>query len=127
MAKRYRALRFSWNSTTIEIDVPVDNETVSREELSVTRQTIDGSRYRFVTGSSEVYSYSFSLVDEEVYTFFNTAYTQGLSVDVTMSIELDDGTFDTFAVIIGKPQWRDETIGTDEKIYGDLTVQVVTA
>ena len=67
------------------------------------------------------------MVDEEVFDFFNTAYTQGLSVDVTMSRELDDGTFDTFLVIIGKPQWRDETVGEDDKIYGDLTVQVVTA
>jgi len=127
VAKRYRALRFSWNSTTIEIDVPVDNETVSREELSVTRQTIDGSRYRFVTGSSEVYSYSFSLVDEEVFTFFNDAYTACLDSEVFMTRELDGGTFETFRVIIARPQWRDETVGTDEKIYGDLTVQVSKA
>lgn len=127
MAKRYRTIRFSWNTTTTEIDVPVDNETVTREELSVTRQTIDGSRYRFITGSSEVYTYSFSYVVSEVFDFFYDAYLQGLDTDITMARELDDGTYSTTTVIVGLPQWRDETIGEDEKVYGDLTVQVVSA
>lgn len=127
VAKRYRRIKFTWNTTTIEIDVPVDNESVSREELSTTRQTIDGSRYRFVTGSSEVYTYSFSFVVDEVFDFFYQAYTQGLTTDITMARELDDGTFTSEPVIVQQPQWRDETIGEDEKVYGDLTVVVVSA
>jgi hypothetical protein len=126
VAKTYRTIRFSFNTTTLEIDVPLRNESVTREELSTIRQTINGSRYRFVTGSSRVFTYSFAFVDESIFNFFNTAYNMNLGGSVLMSRELDTG-WETVQVIIEQPQWADDTLGTDEKVYGNLTVRVVTA
>lgn len=127
VAKDHRTIRITYNLTTLEIDVLTGSERVTRDELSSVRQTIDGSRYKQITGSSETFDYTFSLVESDIYDFFDEAYTNSESYDLTLSRENDDGSFTDTDIIMDRPQWQDETVGTDGKIYGNLTVRLYSA
>lgn len=126
--KAYRRLKFTYNSTTLEIDVPLTSESVKRNEISSVRPTIDGSRYKQITGENTNYVYNFAYCDSDIYDFFNTAHINNENSDVTLQREQDDGTFSSETVIIDKPQYQDDVIGNDGlKVYRNLTIQVFSA
>jgi hypothetical protein len=126
--KDYRTIKFTYNLTTVEIDVRLENENVLNEELSSIRQTIDGSRWKQITGTSSVYTYAFGFCTDDVYDFFVNAYNNNSSFDVTFEREQDDGSFSSELVIIDLPQAQDDNIGVDDlKVYAGLQVRVLTA
>ena len=104
-----------------------ENETQSPEELSTIVQTLDGSRYKYVTGSNDKWTYSFNRCSSDVADFFITGYTQSLSTAVTFEREADDGSFDSYDVIISLPQWQDDNLTVSGKIYKDFNCEVFEA
>ncbi len=126
MAKTYRTLKFTYNAATITIDVLLSRETPSREDIEIIRQAMDGTRYHFVTGYKRIFVYSYSYAELDIYEFFLAAFTAFRSgVVVTFEREADDGSFDSFEAIVKRPQFNDETVGETDKIYKDLSVEIL--
>lgn len=126
MAKRYRTIRLTYNTTTDSIDVPTNIEQVEYNDLETIRQAIDGTRYSFITGMKRVFSYSYSYSNAEVYNFFANGYNAfNDDFDVSLERENDDGTFESIPVIIRRPQRQDETVGSTDKIYADVNVELL--
>jgi len=126
VAKTYRTLKLTYNTTTEEIDVRTVTEDVERVDLISTRQAIDGTRYQFKTGYKRTFTYSFDFADSDVYDFFQDAFDAFDSgIAVTFDRELDDSTFETFEVIMNRPIYLDDNITTTGKIYRDLSVELL--
>ena len=126
MARDYRNMKFSYNTTIDEFSVKLRAESVQREDLETIRQAADGTRYHFVTGFKRVFTYSFDLANDELFDIFFDAFEAFQDgEDVTLSREKDDGTFEDVEVIVRRPVYGDETIGEDWKVYRNLSVEVL--
>lgn len=126
MAKTYRQLRFTYGVTTDTIDVRLVNETVSREDLNRIRQAVDGTRYEIWTGYRRRFRYVFTRTNDEVFDFFQDAFdAYRAGTEVSLGLQQDDGTFEDVPVIVLRPQFRDDTIGTDDKAYESVEVELL--
>lgn len=126
MAKTYRQLTLTYGAVTESIDVRLVNENVEREDLNTIRQTVDGTRYEFWTGYRRRFRYVFTLIDTDVFDFFSDAYDAYRSgVDVTLGVEDDDGTTESIEVIMLRPRYRDDTLGTDGKFYQAVEAELL--
>ena len=128
MAKTYRTLKFEYGTTTEQIDVRLTLESVEREDLETIRQAADGTRYSYVTGYKRRFEYEYDYADNDVYNFFANGYNAfNGGQTVRFYREQDDGSFESFPVIIRRPQFRDETISSTsgEKVYADVSVEVL--
>ena len=126
MAKVYRQLTLTYGATTESIDVRTVNETIQREDLNRIRQTVNGTRYEFWTGYRRTFRYVFTLTNTDVFDFFQDAFDAHLSgVQVTLGIEADDGSTESIPVIVTRPQYRDNTVGTDGKFYESVEVELL--
>lgn len=129
MAKNYRTIKFTYNSTTTEIDVRTATEAVTRNEIYGVQTAIDGTPYKNKTGENITFTYNFAFCDSFVFDFFNDIYAiNETGTAVTMDREEDDGTFTTYSTaIINQPQYNDYSIDntTDQKVYQNVTVEVI--
>jgi hypothetical protein len=126
LAKTYRTIKLTYNAATVEIDILLSRENVDRVDIETIKQTANGTRYHFVTGYKRRFTYQFSYSNSEVYDFFVNGFTEfRKGTKVTLSREADNGSFDTYDVIIQRPVYTDETIGATEKVYKDLSIELL--
>jgi hypothetical protein len=126
VAKTYRQITLSYGITSESIDVRLVNENIEREDLNRIRQTINGTRYEFWTGFRRRFRYVYTLTNTDVFDFFQNAYEAYRDgEDVTLEIETDDGSTENIAVIVSRPQYRDDTLGTDGKFYQSVEVELL--
>jgi hypothetical protein len=125
VARKYRTIRFNYNLTTISIDVETQNEKITRNEIASFRTTLNGSRYKFVTGANLAWEYSFKFCNQDVFDFFNNAFTNSSSYDITFDFEEDDGSFTTYDVLIEQPQYDDNNFGTVSKSYRNFKARIL--
>ena len=124
MAKTYRTIRFITTTETLEVDVRTDNEQVTRDEISSIFTSYSGKRYKQITGYNYRWEYRFRYADEELFQFFQDGYdAQG----ITFERELDDGTFESYSAFLEIPEYQEDTVGTDGKVYRDFRVRVLSA
>lgn len=127
MAKRYRVIKFIYDSTTYEIDVNVDNETADRTAAISSRRTLDQTLYEQILSDTikSGYSYKFEYCNQAVYDFFWDAHEAKLAgSDIEFSRENDDGTFTTFDCTLSLPQWDDENISDTIKAFKGFECKV---
>lgn len=127
MAKIYRTIKFTYDLTTYEIDILTERETSTLEDIYTIRQTLTGKRYKQITGTNiKAWNYSFPKIDENVFDFYNDAYEASVAgTSITLEREQDDGTFESYDVIVNRPSWQDDTISTTEKVYNDFAIEVL--
>jgi len=121
VGRTYRTIKLSYNTTETSIDVRLQNEEIEREDITTTRQTIDGTRYNFITGYKRIFTYEFDLANAAVYDFFKDAFNAFQdNKTVTLERELDDGTYESMDVIVRRPQYRDDSFGETDKTYSNV-------
>jgi hypothetical protein len=126
VAKRYRELTFTYNATSETIEVPTDSEEVAREDIQTIRQAADGTRYYFTTGYKRRFTYTFNYSNEEVFEFFLDAFDAfNDEKAIQFGREQDDGTTETVQVIVRRPVYADDNVGTSGKVYRDITVELL--
>lgn len=126
MAGRYQTYKFTYNTTTIEMVFKTDRVSRTPEEISTELQTPTGERYKQVYGEKYTWNFTFSLTERAILEFFNTAYEQAKTADIILSEEQDNGTFETYTVIVDRPNYSPDTIAADAIDRG-LTVRVAEA
>lgn len=125
MAKTYITIKLSYNTTETEIDVRLTNEDQVKEDIFTVREAIDGTPYYQKTGERISWEYSFNYATEDVYDFFKDAYDAfQAGQTVTFERENDSGAFDSYTVIISRPEYEDDTVGTTDKVYADLACRI---
>ena len=128
MAKTWRTIKFSYNVTTTEIDVRTQTENKDTVEIFEIRETLDGSRYKTITGSNDKWVYSFERCNQDIYDFFFDAYNESkVGNTVTFYREDDDGTFSDYDCIVNLPQYQDDNIAVTDKVYLDFSCEVLEA
>lgn len=127
MAKEYRGFKFTYNTNTYTIEARTATTDTDREEFITRRRTLDGTLYEqaLSTGEKIKYNFNFSLCNTDLFDFFDAAYAAKLSgYTIVFSIENDSGTYDDINAAPQKPQYGEDTIGTDGKLYKNFTVEV---
>lgn len=128
MAKDWRTIKFTYNSTEYTIDALLETETMNRNDLFSTIQMLDGTIKRQITGENFTWEYSFDLANTAVKDFFVNAYDfNRAGGTVVFDRENDDGTFTQYSnVIISRPQWQDLNITSDtgQKVFSNLIIGI---
>lgn len=126
MAKVYRTIKFDYNATSTQIDVRTEVFQKIDQDLSVIRESIDGTPYEFSTGDTRSWRIRIRHTTEEIYDFFYNAYSAYRNNQtVTFSIEQDDGAFNAYTVIVRLPEVQEDTIGLTDKVYKDLSIDII--
>lgn len=128
MASTIRRIRLTYLTFNKVLDIDTRYETVERNDLTFTRTTQDGSRYKQKTGATIDFQYEAEYVTGEFFDIFNDAYLSNIAGnDVSLHFSNDNGVEEIYTVIVDKPQYQDDTVGTDGKVYRGFGVRLAGA
>lgn len=126
MAGRYQTFKVTYNTTTIELVIKTDRVTRLPEEISTELQTPTGERYKQIYGEKYTWNFAYLFTERAILEFFNTAYEQSKTYDITLSEEQDNGSFTNYTVIVDRPVYTPDTIESDP-VDRALTVRIAEA
>lgn len=124
-------IKFSYNSTEHEITIRLNlNRSVEYVRPYVTKTALSGKTYKMTTGAARkrIWTYIWDNGFSDIYNILSAVdeAANDDNLEITHSVENDDGTFTNYDVLINDFYWDDETLSniTNQKIYKNLSMVV---